>query len=152
MDGRGGEDVQCAQQEDGGQGDLLPEREAEAPYWGHGEHEDDDVEEDVCDRGAEQGRVVVDAFAVRVGSDPGGFDGYALEDVGEYDGDAPAGNEREDDVAGVFEGFADTEEAVVEEEDGYFDEGYADAVEDFVGDGRLWAIVRDVSKDREWRE
>ena len=50
-----------------------------------------------------------------VGPDPGGFDGYALEDVGEDDGDTPAYDEGEDDVAGIFEGFADTEEAVVEE-------------------------------------
>lgn len=76
-----------------------------------------------------------------VRSYPGGFDGYALEDVGEDDGDAPACDEGEDDVAGVFEGFADTEETVVEEEDGDLDEGYADAVEDFVGNGRLRGML-----------
>lgn len=68
---------------------------------------------------------------------PGSFEGYALEDVGEDDGDTPACDEGEEDVAGMLEGFADTEETVVEEEDGNFDQGYADAVEDFVGNGRL---------------
>ena len=76
-----------------------------------------------------------------VRSYPGGFDGYALEDVGEDDGDAPACDEGENDVAGVFEGFADTEETVVEEEDGNLDKGYADAVEDFVGNSRLRSML-----------
>lgn len=76
-----------------------------------------------------------------VGPDPGGFDGDALEDVGEDDGDTPAYDEGEDDVAGIFEGFADTEEAVVEEEDGDFDEGHADAVEDLVGNGCLFGLL-----------
>ena len=43
--------------------------------------------------------------------------GCALENVREHDGDRPANDEGEDGVAGVFEGFADTEEAVVEEQD-----------------------------------
>lgn len=72
---------------------------------------------------------------------PGGFDGYALEDVGEDDGDAPACDEGEDDVAGVFEGFADTEETVVEEEDGDLDKGHADAVEDFVSNSGLGGML-----------
>lgn len=73
--------------------------------------------------------------------DPSGFDGYALEDVGEDNGDTPACDESEDDVAGVLKGFADTEKTVVEEEDGYLDESYADAVEDFVGNSRLWDML-----------
>lgn len=52
---------------------------------------------------------------------PSGFDGYALENAREDGGDRPANDEGEDDVAGVFEGFADTEEAVVEEQNGNFD-------------------------------
>ena len=56
-----------------------------------------------------------------VGAYPSGFDGCALENAREDDGDGPANDEGEDDVAGVFEGFADTEEAVVEEQDGDFD-------------------------------
>ena len=79
---------------------------------------------------------------MRVRPNPSGFDGYALENAREDDGDRPADDEGEDDVAGVFEGFADTEEAIVEEQDGYFDEGYADAVEDSVGDCCLRGTVR----------
>ena len=52
---------------------------------------------------------------MRIRPDPGGLDRYALENVGEDDGDTPARDEGEDDVAGVFEGFANTEETVVEE-------------------------------------
>lgn len=52
---------------------------------------------------------------MRIRPYPSGFDGYALEDVGEDDGDTPACDEGEDHVAGVLEGFADTEETVVEE-------------------------------------
>lgn len=52
---------------------------------------------------------------MRIRPYPSGFDGYALEYVGEDGGNSPADDEGEDDVAGVFEGFADTEEAVVEE-------------------------------------
>lgn len=74
---------------------------------------------------------------MRVRSYPSGFDRYALEENGQDYGDTPARDESENDVAGVFESFVDTEEAVVEEEDGDFGEGYADAVEDVVGDGRL---------------
>ena len=58
---------------------------------------------------------------MRVRPYPSGLDGYALENVREDDGDGPANDEGEDDVTGVSEGFADTEEAVVEEQDGYFD-------------------------------
>ena len=57
---------------------------------------------------------------MRVRPYPSSFDGHALENVREDDGDRPANDEGEDDVAGVFEGFADTEKAVVEEQDGYF--------------------------------
>ena len=110
-------DVQSAQEEDGREGDLLPYGEAETPDGDHGEHEDDDVEEDVGDGGPEERGVVVDAFAVRIRLYPGGFDGDALEDVGEDDGDAPARDEGEEGVAGVLEGFADAEETVVEEQD-----------------------------------
>ena len=74
---------------------------------------------------------------MRIRPDPCRFDGGALEDVGEDAGDAPAGDEHEDDIAVILEGFADAEETVVEEEDGYFDETYADAVEGFVGQGHL---------------
>lgn len=52
---------------------------------------------------------------MRIRPDPGGFDGYALKDVGKDDGDAPACDEGKDEVAGILEGFADTEETVVEE-------------------------------------
>ena len=93
----------------------MPNGEAETPDRDHGEDEDDDIEENVRDGGSEERGVVVDAFAVRIRPDPSGFDGYALENVGEDDGNGPAYDEREDDVAGVFEGFADTEKAVVEE-------------------------------------
>ena len=79
---------------------------------------------------------------MRVRPYPSSFDGYALENVREDDGDRPANDKGEDSVAGVFKGFADTEETVVEEQDGYFDEGYADAVEDSVGDCCLRGIVR----------
>lgn len=133
----GGAADESSQKEDGCQRDLLPYSEAETPYGNHGEHQDHDVEEYVCDSGPEERSVVIDAFAVRVRSYPSGLDGYALKDIGEDDGDTPACDESEDDVAGVFEGFADTEEAVVEEEDGDFDESYANAVEDFIGDGRF---------------
>lgn len=75
---------------------------------------------------------------------PGGFDGYALEDVGEDDGDAPACDEGEDDVAGIFEGFADAEETIVEEEDGDLDQGHADTIEDFVCNGRLRGMLETV--------
>ena len=93
----------------------MPNGKAETPYRNHGEDEDDDVEDNVRDGGAEEQGVIVDAFAVRIRPYPSGFDGYALENVGEDDGDSPADDEGEDDVAGVFKGFADTEEAVVEE-------------------------------------
>ena len=93
----------------------MPDGEAESPDRGHWEDEDEDVEEDVCDGGSEEGGVVVDAFAVRVGSYPCGFDGYALKYVGKDYGYGPAGDEGGDDVAGVFEHFVDAEETVVEE-------------------------------------
>ncbi len=124
--------VQSAQEENSRQRDLLADREAEAPDGRHGEHEYDDVECDVRDGGAEEGGVAVDAFAVGVGADPGGLDRHALEEGGEDDGQGPGGDEGEEEAAGVFEGFGDAEEAVVEEEDGEFDEGDGDAVEDFV--------------------
>lgn len=133
--------VQSTEKENRGQGDLLPYSEAETPNRNHRQHQDNNVDQHVRDGGAEEESVVVDAFAVRVRSYPSGFHGYALEDGGEDNGDTPAGDEGEDTVAGVFEGFADTEEAVVEEQDGDFDEGYADAVEDFVGDGGLWGVL-----------
>ena len=58
---------------------------------------------------------------MRVRPYPSGFDGDALENIGEDDGNRPANDEGENDVAGVFESFADTEQAVVEEQDGNFD-------------------------------
>ena len=127
----------------------MPSGEAETPYGGHGEDQNHDVKEHVRNSRTEEGSVVVDAFTVRVRSYPGGLDRYTLEDVGEDDGDAPACDEGEDDVAGVLEGFADTEEAVVEEEDGEFDEGHADAVEDFVGDGCLCGVSDGVRNRKE---
>ncbi len=132
--GRGDKiDVQSAQEENSRQRGLLSNRKAEAPDGRHGEHKDDDVECDIRDGGAEEGGVAVDAFAVvGVGADPGGLDGDALEEGGEDDGQGPGGHEGEEEAAGVFEGFGDAEEAVVEEEDGEFDEGDGDAVEDFV--------------------
>ena len=129
-----GGDVQGAQQEYRRQRNLLPHRQTEAPHRNHGQHQDDDVEKHIRDGGAEEQGIIVDAFAVRIRADPGRFDGDALEDVGQHEGDAPARDEGEEHVAGVLEGFAHAEEPVVEEQDGYFDEGYADAVEDFVGD------------------
>lgn len=130
-------DVQSTQQEDRSQRNLLPYGEAETPYGDHREYQNHDVKEHIRNSRTKEGSVIIDAFTVRVRSYPGGLDRYTLEDVGEDDCDAPACDEGEDDVAGILEGFADTKEAVVEEEDGDFDEGYADAVEYFVGDGCL---------------
>ena len=135
---KGGGDLQSAQQEYRRQRNLLPHRQTETPHGNHGQHQDDDVEKHIRDGGAEQRGVIVDAFAVRIRTDPGRFDGDALEYVGQHEGDAPARDECEEHVAGVLEGFAHAEEPVVEEQDGYFDEGNADAVEDFVGDGCLF--------------
>ena len=52
---------------------------------------------------------------MRIGTDPRRFDGDALEHIGQHEGDAPGRDEREERVAGVFEGFAHAEEPVVEE-------------------------------------
>lgn len=68
---------------------------------------------------------------------PSGFNWDALENVGKDNSETPACDESGNDVARILEGFADTEEAVIAEEDGNFDEGYADAVKDLVGDGCL---------------
>ena len=116
----------------------MPHRQTETPHRNHGQHQDDDVEKHIRDGGTEQRGVIVDALTVRIGTDPGRFDGDALEYVGQHERDAPARDEGEEHVAGVLEGFAHSEEPVVEEQDGYFDEGNADAVEDFVGDGCLF--------------
>ncbi len=93
----------------------MPYSEAEAPYWSHRKYQDDDIEENIRDSGPKERGVIVDAFAVGIRPYPSGLDGYALEDVGEDDGDTPACDEGENDVAGILEGLADTEEAVVEE-------------------------------------
>ena len=129
----------------------MPKGKAETPNRRHGEDQDNDIEDDVGDGGSKERGVIVDTPAVRIRPYPGSFDGYALEEDGEDDCDTPTNDEGEDNVAGVFEGFTDTEETEVEEEDGYLDEGHTDAIKDFVGDGRLEDFVRNAANNREGR-
>ena len=109
------EDVQSAHKEYRCQCDLLPNGKAETPDWSHGEDQDDDVKKNVRNGRSQERSVIVDAFAMWIRPDPCRFDGYALEDVGENDSDGPTYDDGEDNVASVFEGFADTEKTVVEE-------------------------------------
>ena len=80
---------------------------------------------------------------------PSSFDRYALEDDREDNGDTPACDKGEDDVTGILKGFANTEEAVVEQEDGDPNEAYADTVEYFICDGRLLGMIRDAPRKGE---
>ncbi len=125
-------DVQCANKEDGCQGEFLPQRQGETPDRRQWHDEDCKVEEDICDGCSEKRCVVVHAFAVWIWPDPRCLDRHALKHVGEDDGGAPYCYQGEYDHDGYSECFAYTEETVVEEEDGYFDDGYGEDVEDLV--------------------
>ena len=90
---------------------LAPRRQPAAHHDRHGEHDEQQVREDVADRDGEQLRVALPAARARVGRDlPVVGKGLALGEVGDEDGEeggceGDAGDAQEEGVA-VFAGRA----------------------------------------------
>lgn len=112
----------------------------QVPDHGHGQREDNEVDDDVEDLVGNEELVGVEAFGVGGVGVPGAFKGAALQGTGDNDARAPGNDEGVEGEGEMLE-FGGREDAAVEADDGSFDGGADEEVGELVGNEELIALV-----------
>lgn len=121
------------QREDTIQRKLILPRALQVPDHGHGQCEDNEVDDDVEDLVGDEELVGVEAFGVGSVGVPGAFEGAALQGAGDDDARGPGDDEGVEGEGEMLE-FGGGEDAAVEADDGSFDGGADEEVGELVGD------------------
>ena len=130
--GQGG-NVQCAQQKQRRNRDLLLQLQTQTPNHRYREGEDHEVDQQICNPVPPVKCDRVDAGGPGDALVPVGGDRVAFEDGGEQIGDEIEDDDGFGGVEGHAEILGDTEDAIVKQDEGGFEEEGREEVEDLEG-------------------